>query len=109
MSSSFTPTRRDFMKTLGAASLAAPFFARNLQAQAPSRVLRHASFGASGMAWNDIQALTSNPWVKLVAVADVDLNRTKQLKEAFPDVTVYQDWRQLLDKEARNIDSVNVS
>jgi predicted dehydrogenase len=104
-----TTTRRTFLKSLGAAGLAAPFFARNLHAAAPSRVLRHASFGAAGMAWADIQAITSNPFVKLVAVADVDLARTKQLKEAFPDARVYQDWRKLLDQEQGNIDSVNVS
>jgi predicted dehydrogenase len=102
-------SRRTFLKTFAAAGLAAPFFARNLHAAAPSRVLRHASFGAAGMAWADIQAITSNPFVKLVAVADVDLARTKQLREAFPNVKVYQDWRQLLDKEQGNIDSVNVS
>jgi predicted dehydrogenase len=102
-------TRRTFLKTLGAAGLAAPFFARNLHAQAPSRVLRHASFGSAGMAWADIQSICSNPFVKLVAVAEVDLARAKQLKEAFPETRVYQDWRVLLDKEARNIDSVNVS
>ncbi len=101
--------RRTFLKTFAAAGLSAPFFARNLHAAAPSRVLRHASFGAAGMAWADIQAITSNPFVKLVAVADVDLARTKQLREAFPNVKVYQDWRQLLDKEQGNIDSVNVS
>jgi len=109
MSHSPLPTRRTFLKTLGAAGLAAPFFARNLHAAAPSRVLRHASFGAAGMAASDIQAIMSNPFVKLVAVADVDLNRTKQIKETYPDVKVYQDWRQLLDKEGRNLDSVNVS
>ena len=102
-------TRRTFLKTLGAAGLTAPFIARNLHAAAPSRVLRHASFGAAGMAWADIQAITSNPFVKLIAVADVDLSRVKQVKEAFPDVKVYQDWRQLLDREQGNIDSVNVS
>jgi predicted dehydrogenase len=105
-----TPSsRRTFLKTAGAAALAAPFFARNLHAAAPSKVLRHVSFGAAGMAWADIQGITSNPWVKLVAVADVDLNRVKQLKEAFPDVKVYQDWRQLLDREKGNFDSANVS
>lgn len=104
-----TTTRRAFLQRLGAAGLAAPFIARNLHAAAPSRVLRHASFGAAGMAWADIQSLTTNPFVKLVAVADVDLARTKQVREAFPDVRVYQDWRQLLDKEAANLDSVNVS
>ena len=106
----FPPTsRRTFLKTLGAAGLAAPFIARSLRAAAPSGILRHASFGSAGMAWSDIQAITSNPFVKLVAVAEVDSKRLTQLKTAFPDVKVYQDWRQLLDKEGKNIDSVNVS
>ncbi|MSU25367.1 MAG: gfo/Idh/MocA family oxidoreductase [Opitutus sp.] len=103
------PSRRTFLTTLGSACLTAPFIARSLRAAAPSRVLRHASFGGGGQAWNDIQALTSNPWVKLVAVADVDLSRIGQLRETFPEVRIYQDWRQLLEKEERNIDSVNVS
>lgn len=104
--------RRTFLKTLGtgaAAGLAIPFFARNAHAAAPSKVLRHASFGASGMAWSDIQAIMGNPFVKLVAVADVDLNKVANVKAAYPDIRIYQDWRQLLDKEAKNIDSVNVS
>ncbi len=111
MSTSHLP-RRSFLKTLGtgaAAGLAFPYFARNAHAAAPSKVLRHASFGASGMAWADIQAIASNKFVKLVAVADVDLGRTAEVKAAFPDVRIYQDWRQLLDKEQGNIDSVNVS
>jgi predicted dehydrogenase len=102
-------SRRHFLRTVGSATLAAPFIARSLRAATPSGVLRHASFGASGMAWADIQAITSNPFVKLVAVAELDSNRLKQVKDAFPDVKVYEDWRQLLDKEGRNIDSVNVS
>jgi predicted dehydrogenase len=104
--------RRTFLKTLGtgaAAGLAFPYFARTAHAAAPSKVLRHASFGASGMAWSDIQAITANEFVKLVAVADVDLGKVAEVKARFPDVRIYQDWRQLLDKEANNIDSVNVS
>lgn len=101
--------RRTFLKALGAAGLAAPFIARNAHAAEPSKVLRHASFGASGMAWSDIQAIMSNDFVKLVAVADVDLAKVAAVKERFPDVKVYQDWRELLDKEGNNLDSVNVS
>lgn len=104
-----SPTRRDFLKTAGAAALAAPFFARNLHAAQPSKVLRHASFGAAGMAWSDIRAICSNPFVKLVAVAEVDSNRLADVKTAHPDVKVYSDWRQLLEKEGNNLDSVNVS
>ncbi len=101
--------RRAFIKSFGAAGIFAPFITRNLLSAPPSRRLRHASFGSAGMAWSDIQAICSNPFVQLVAVAEVDLGRIKQLKENFPNVKVYQDWRELLDKEARNIDSVNVS
>ena len=61
------------------------------------------------MAWNDIQAICSNSFVKLVAVAEVDLSRLTEVKAAFPDVKVYQDWRELLRVERDNIDSVNVS
>jgi hypothetical protein len=101
--------RRSFLQTLGAAGLAAPFIARHLRAQPPSRVLRHASFGSAGMAWSDIQAICSNKFVQLVAVAEVDLARIKNVKDMFPDVRVYQDWRELLDKEQNNLDSVNVT
>ncbi len=104
-----TPSRRDFVKTLGAGALAAPLLARRLWSAPTDRVLRHASFGAAGMAWADIQAICSNPFVQLVAVAEVDLNRLAPLRAAFPDVRVYQAWRELLDREDGNIDSVNVS
>src|SRR5207248_121336 len=100
--------RRSFLKTIGAAALGAPFLTRGLMAQSPNGVVRHASFGAAGMAWSDVTEFSKFPQFKLVAVAEVDLNRTAELKKKFPDVTVYQDWRKLLDKEAKNIDSVNV-
>ena len=90
--------RRQFVKTLGAAAIAAPFFTRHLISAPPSATLRHASFGVAGMAWNDIQALTSNPFLKLVAVAEVDLNRIEQVKSWYPEAKIYQDWRELLDK-----------
>lgn len=102
-------TRRSFLKTGGATALAAPFITRGLLAQSPNSILRHASFGASGQAWSDLKELTKFKEVKLVAVAEVDLNRAVELKKKFPDVTIYQDWRKLLDKEAKNLDSVNVS
>jgi hypothetical protein len=70
--------------------------------------LRHASFGTTGMAAGDIDSLTRNPALKLVAVADVDLGHAATIKKKFPDVNVYQDWRELLDKE-KSLDSVNVT
>jgi predicted dehydrogenase len=101
--------RRSFLKQLGLAGLAAPFVTRGMLAESPNGILRHASFGATGMAGADIGELTANKFVKLVAVADVDLSHTRGLASKFPGLKIYQDWRELLDKEAKNIDSVNVS
>lgn len=91
-----------------AGALAAPFAFRHFATAAPSETLLHASFGANGMALADIGSLTRGKNLKLVAVAEVDLARAAAVKEKFPDVRVYQDWRELLDKE-KQLDSVNVS
>jgi predicted dehydrogenase len=102
-------SRRSFLKKLGVGAVAAPFVTRGLVARPPSSILRHASFGAGGMAWSDLTEIAKCRPVQLVAVADVDLARTVELRKHFPEAKVYQDWRELLDKEARNLDSVNVS
>jgi predicted dehydrogenase len=99
-------TRRDALKGLGSAALGAPFA---LRAQAaPSETVRHASFGASGMAFSDIRSLTASKNLKLVAVAEVDKDRLAEVMKLFPDLKVYADYRELLDKE-KGLDSVNVS
>jgi predicted dehydrogenase len=92
---------------LAAATLAAPFV-RRVCASSPSETLLHASVGASGMAWSDIQALTASPHVKLVAVAEVDRSKLTDVLKRFPEVRVYTDGRELFDKE-KKLDSVNVS
>jgi predicted dehydrogenase len=60
------------------------------------------------MAAADIERLAAHPALKLVAVADVDLGRAETVKKKFPDVKIYQDWRELLDKE-KAVESVNVT
>jgi predicted dehydrogenase len=100
-------TRRTALKRL-AAGFAAPMVFRAHAGAAPSETVYHASFGTSGMARSDIGSITASKYVKLVAVADVDLRNADRIKQRFPDVKVYQDWRELLDKE-KHLDSVNVS
>ena len=102
-------TRRSFLKTLGVATLGAPFITRGLMAQSPNSVLRHASFGAGGMAWTDLTQIAKCPGVEIAAICDVDLNRTVEARKLFPQAKIYQDWRELLNREGKNIDSVNVS
>jgi predicted dehydrogenase len=60
------------------------------------------------MARADIDSLTRSPNLRLVAVADVDLARTAEIRQRFPQATIYQDWRQLLDRE-RDLNSANIS
>ena len=107
-SSSSHVTRRSALKQWAGAGFAFPFIMRAHATAAPSETVYHASFGASGMAASDIDSLTASPYLKLVAVADVDLRNTNLIKKRFPDLKVYQDWRELLDKE-KKLNSVNVS
>jgi len=109
MSSTARINRRHFLQSAAAAGLFAPAVARWTSAAPPSETVRHASFGALGMARSDLNAITTHPNVKLVCVAEVDLARAKDVQEKFPDCRVYQDWREMLDKEAKNLDCVNVS
>ncbi len=101
-------TRRSALKQWAGAGIAFPFVMNAHASAAPSETLYHASFGAAGMAESDIGSLTASPHVKLVAVADVDLRNLNRIKDRFPGLNVYQDWRELLDKE-KHLNSVNVS
>ena len=102
-------TRRQFIKSSAIVASSAPFVTSGLLANPPSERLRHASFGAGGMAGADIGSLARSKHFELVAVADVDLKRAEGIRKRFPKAKFYQDWRELLDKESKNIDSVNVS
>jgi len=109
MNSNRLHSRRSFLKTLGGVAVGAPFVTRSLFAQTPARPLRHACFGTGGQAYADLTKFANAKNVEIVALCDVDLTRTEKARLLCPNARVYQDWRQLLEKEAKNIDSVNVS
>jgi predicted dehydrogenase len=100
-------SRRTFLRHVGAAAAVGPYVWTSSRAAAPT--LRHASIGANGQAFSDLLSFAKHPAFDLVAVADVDLARFERVQQRFPKVRVYQDWRELLKKEHKNIDSVNVS
>ena len=61
-----------------------------------------------------MSSLSNHPKWELVAVCDVDTRNFEskkfgEIKKQFPGVRMYQDWREALEKEAGNVDSVNVS
>jgi predicted dehydrogenase len=101
------PNRRQFLRSVSAAAVAAPYFWIPTSAQI--RKVRHASIGAGGQALSDINACAKHPAFDLVAVADVDLCRLDRILDRFPKARVYQDWRELLKRESGRLDSVNVS
>jgi predicted dehydrogenase len=88
--------------------LAAPFFVKNLISAPPSDQFRLGAFGAGGMAYVTFDVFLRHPKVKLICVAEVDSAQLKQQKVRAPDARVYEDWRQMLAKEHRNLDAVCV-
>ncbi|TDU80964.1 putative dehydrogenase [Prosthecobacter fusiformis] len=103
------PTRRRFLAQATGTLFAAPFITSGMRAASPNGKLRHASFGAAGMAMGDMKSLSNHTMLELVAVCDVDTRNFAAVKTQWPEVRCYQDWQELLEKESSNIDSVNVS
>ena len=101
-------SRRKFLRHAAVGALAAPFITRHLLAAPPSQTVLHASIGASSQAGRDLELLARHPNVRLVAIADVDTQKSAPWKEKFPETRIYQDWRELLERE-RHLDSLNVS
>ncbi|RZM26432.1 MAG: Gfo/Idh/MocA family oxidoreductase [Pedobacter sp.] len=78
-------------------------------AKQPAKKLRHACIGVGGMGAYDLNNFKGHPDVEIVALCDVDSDALKRAAEGLPGVRIYTDWRELLRKEAKNIDSINVS
>ena len=104
---SWSVSRRAFLRGIAGAAVAGPFS----DISALPRTARSGTPASAppGRRLSDIRAFSSHPAFTLVAVSDVDLARTEQVKKLFPEVRVYQDWREMFRKEEANIDSVNVS
>ena len=72
---------------------------------APSERVNVAGIGAGGMGGGDISTHAKNG-ANIVALCDVDANAGAF--RAFPKAKRYVDFRELIDKEAKNIDAVTV-
>ncbi len=108
MKSSPQFTRRSFLKATALTTLAAPFFIPRLMSAPPSERVFHASFGAGGMARADLSEIISHKNVEFAAVAEIEPAKANDLKKKHPNLRVYADWREMLDKE-KGLTSVNVS
>jgi predicted dehydrogenase len=94
------------MNAAGAAA-----FPKFMKSFAPSDTIQVGVIGVNGMGWANVTAAIKIPGVQLVAICDVDKNvierRLADLKKLNVDaskITVYVDYRKLLDN--KNIDAV---
>ncbi|MCY7358877.1 MAG: Gfo/Idh/MocA family oxidoreductase [Rudanella sp.] len=112
---STNPSRRQFLQT-GALATAGSFFIvpRHVLGKgfiAPSDKLNIAGVGVAGKGFSDTNNAFNKGANNMVALCDVDWGR-EQVKKNFenhPKATRYKDFRQMLDKEGKNIDAITVS
>jgi len=72
----------------------------------PSDKLNIASIGAGGMAASDIKGCSGE---NIVALCDVDWKQAAEVFSQYPKVKKYKNFREMLDKEDKNIDAVIVA
>jgi predicted dehydrogenase len=104
-------TRRQFIGTAATAAAVATFVPRHVLAQSgqtpPSEKLNVAGIGVGGMGAGDIRGIGGDNSV--VAMCDVDLRRSADSFQRFPEAKVYRDFRKMLDEMDKKIDVVVVA
>lgn len=102
-------SRRTFLKQAAAGAAVSLMLPRWSWAAPPSGRLQHACVGVMGMGRSDRGEIDGSGKVDIVALCDVDQRALDQAAQAHPGARLYRDWREMLDREAGNIDSVNVA
>src|SRR6266478_5074763 len=72
--------------------------------KSPNEKLNFAAIGSGGQGTSNIRAAA--PTENIVALCDVDDRRAENIFKAHPKATTYKDFRQMLDKEGKNIAAV---
>jgi hypothetical protein len=75
--------------------------------KSPSEKLNFAAIGSGGQGASNLAAAA--PTENIVALCDVDDRRAAATYERYPKAQRYHDFRQMLDKEGKNIDAVIVA
>jgi predicted dehydrogenase len=100
------PSRRE----LAAAGLGALIVPRHVLGgqdhAAPSDTLRIAGVGVGGMGRRYLQGCSTE---RIVVFCDVDHSFAAPVFRKYPGARIYTDWRQMFDKEEKNIDAVVVA
>lgn len=102
-------TRRNFVGQMAATGTLFHIVPRHVLGRgyvAPSDKLNIACIGVGGMGRNDVRGVEGE---NLVALCDVDWNAAEDAFRSYPKATRYRDYREMMDKEAKNIDAITVS
>ena len=105
-------SRRHFLRTALATGALMPFDIRPLFAQgsgaAPSGKVNLACVGIGNRGANIIHEFAKTGLANIVALCDVDMGakQTLTILQKYPDVPRFQDFRQMFDKMAKDIDAV---
>jgi hypothetical protein len=75
--------------------------------KSPNEKLNFAAIGSGGQGASNVRA--ASPTENIVALCDVDDRRAASTYKQFPNAPTYRDFRQMLDKEGKNIDAVIVA
>lgn len=76
---------------------------------APSDTVFIAGIGVGGKGESDLTSIAESPNARIAYLCDVDDRMAVDSKANFPKAKYYRDFREMLDKEGKNIDAVTVS
>ena len=107
-----TGSRRSFIKNASLAAAGFIIVPRHVIGKgfiAPSDKLNIAGIGVGGKGESDMEEFAKSPHVNIIALCDVDDRQAVKSRQRFPKAKFYKDYREMLDKERKNIDAVSVS
>ncbi|WP_254527865.1 MULTISPECIES: Gfo/Idh/MocA family protein [unclassified Sphingobacterium] len=106
-------SRRDFIKNSAIAAAGISIVPRHVLGgtgfTAPSDKLVVAGIGVGGKGESDIKSFHDSGKADIAFLCDVDDRRAATSRKRFPKAKYYKDYREMLDKEHKNIDAVSVS
>jgi predicted dehydrogenase len=105
-------TRREFLKNSSLAAAGFFIVPRHVLGRgfvAPSDTLYIAGIGAGGKGESDLFEFSKSPKANIAILCDVDDRQIGTSLKRFPKAKRYKDFREMLDKEHKNIDAVSVS
>jgi predicted dehydrogenase len=105
-------SRREFLKNLSMAGAGFFIIPRHVLGRgfvAPSDKLNIAGIGVGGKGASDLTGFAASPKANIAFLCDVDDRQATRSVQKFSQAKRYKDFREMLDKEHKQIDAVSVS